>query len=100
MSSVPQLLSNYRAYQVARPLLVDDLYGGNVILGIQSAKYGTISIAGIPSRLYYDNPFAPADGDVDPTHFVLQHPLSAVATVAVCGEPDATLMTGARTVSV
>lgn len=79
---VPQMLINFRAAGVPHPLLMVDLYGSNTVVGVQVAKYGTLSITGIPSRMRYDNPFKP-DQPLTFWQFVAQDPLDAVATMAI-----------------
>jgi hypothetical protein len=50
---------------------------------MRTAKYATISITGVPARLYYGNPFAPAEDVSTLPQFLLRQPLNVVATVAI-----------------
>jgi len=79
---VPQMVLNQRAYGEPRPLLMADLYASNTVVGVQVAKYGTMSIAGIPSRLYYNNPFRPAEG-LSIGQFLLHDPVRFAGTLAI-----------------
>ena len=79
---VPQMVFNYRAYGEPRPLLMLDLYSANTVIGVQVAKYGTLSIAGVPSRLHYFNPFKPAQ-ELTTGEFMRQDPLGFAATLAI-----------------
>jgi hypothetical protein len=81
---VPQMVFNYRAYGQAKPLLVMDLYSSNTVVGVQVAKYGTLNIAGVPSRLHYFNPFKP-DAELSVGEFMRQEPLNFAATLALHG---------------
>jgi hypothetical protein len=76
------MVFNARAYGVAHPLITNDLYAANTTVGMRTAKYGTISITGIPARLYYANPFGPVE---NPTlvQFVLTEPVNFAATSAL-----------------
>jgi hypothetical protein len=79
---VPQMVFNSRAYGEPRPLLMDDLYSSNTVVGVQVAKYGTLNIAGVPSRLHYLNPFGPGE-ELTAGQFMRQDPLRFGATLAV-----------------
>jgi hypothetical protein len=81
---VPQMAFNARAYGVPHPLLTTDLYAANTTIGLRTAKYGTITITGIPARLYYNNPFGPPEG-VTMGGFIRQDPLGFAATLLVHG---------------
>jgi hypothetical protein len=79
---VPQMVFNYRAYGEPRPLLMLDLYSSNTVVGVQVAKYGTLNIAGVPSRLHYFNPFRPAE-ELTTGEFMRQDPVRFGATLAL-----------------
>lgn len=80
---VPQMVFNARAYGVSHPLMTSDLYAANTAIGMEAAKYGTISITGVPARLYYANPFRPAGQPASLGQFLLQDPLKFLGTLAV-----------------
>jgi hypothetical protein len=82
---VPQMVVNARAYGVPHPLLTTDLYAANTAIGMQTAKYGTVSITGVPARLYYTNPFKPTGQPESLGQFLTQEPLRFIATLAVHG---------------
>jgi hypothetical protein len=52
---------------------------------MRTAKYATISITGVPARLYYVNPFAPPDDVSSLPQFLLLQPASFAATLALHG---------------
>jgi hypothetical protein len=79
---VPQMVFNARAYGVPHPLLMTDLYAANTAIGMRTAKYATITMTGVPARLYYNNPFAPTASETY-GDFLRQEPLKFVATLAV-----------------
>jgi hypothetical protein len=79
---VPQMFFNYRAYGVPNPLLMLDLYSNNSIHAMRTAKYATISITGVPARLYYENPFGPPE-NATPLSYLQQEPLKFAATLAL-----------------
>jgi hypothetical protein len=79
---VPQMVSNYRAYDVVHPFIVLDQYESNSSRAMRLSKYATVSIAGIPARLYYVNPFGPAE-DTPPFQFLRDEPLRFAATLAI-----------------
>lgn len=79
---VPQMVFNVRAYGVPHPLLTTDLYAANTAIGMRTAKYATISITGIPARLYYTNPFGPTES-LTLFGFLRENPLGFVATMAL-----------------
>ena len=56
---MPQAWSNYRAFGVAHPLIVTNLYGDQLVWGLMYLKYGTLAIPGVPSTLFYENPLRP-----------------------------------------
>jgi hypothetical protein len=80
---VPQMAANSRAYGSNSPLITADLYAANTTIGMRTAKYATISITGVPARLYYVNPFAPADDVATLPQFLLHQPVNFVATVVI-----------------
>lgn len=80
---VPQMVFNARAYGVPHPLVTMDLYAANTAVGMEAAKYGTITITGIPARLYYANPFRPTSDPKSLGQFLAQEPLKLVGTLAV-----------------
>lgn len=79
---VPQAVVNYHVHGEARPWLMADLYSSATDIGVQVAKYATLNIAGIPSRMYYFSPFRPAEG-VTSGEFMRQDPLGFGATTAL-----------------
>jgi len=80
---VPQMVFNARSYGVPHPLLTTDLYAANTAIGMEAAKYGTISITGVPARLYYANPFRPIGQPAGLGQFLAQEPLKFIGTLAV-----------------
>ena len=79
---LPQVASNYRAYGIMHPFIVLDQYESNSIQAMRLSKYATVSIAGIPARLYYANPFGPAES-TPPFQFMRDEPLKFAATLAI-----------------
>jgi hypothetical protein len=79
---VPQMVFNARAYGVPHPLLMTDLYAANTSIGMRTAKYATITMTGVPSRLYYANPYAPTASETY-GDFLRQEPLKFGATLAI-----------------
>ena len=79
---VPQAWSNYRAFGVAHPLIVSNLYGDHLLWGLMYLKYATFATPEGTSPLYYDNPFRPPDG-LTVGEVLRQHPGAYVATLAI-----------------
>jgi hypothetical protein len=78
----PQTVSNYRAYGVPHPFIVLDQFESNSSRAMRLAKYATVSIPGIPARLFYYNPFGPAQ-NTPPFELLRDEPLRFGAIVAV-----------------
>ena len=81
---VPQMALNAHRYGVPHPLLLHDLYASNTIVGVQVAKYGTLNVTGVPSRLHYFNPFRPAE-ELTVAQFMRADPLGFAGTLALHG---------------
>lgn len=79
---VPQMVFNYRAYGVPNPLLMLDLYSNNSIHAMRTTKYATLSITGVPPRLYYENPFGPTE-NTTPLAYLREEPVKFVITLAL-----------------
>jgi hypothetical protein len=79
---IPQMVFNLRAYGVPHPLLMTDLYAANTTIGMRTAKYATITMTGVPARLYYNNPFSPAASQTY-GEFLRQEPVKFAATLAI-----------------
>lgn len=79
---IPQMVSNYRAYGIMHPFIVLDQYESNSSRAMRLSKYATVSIAGIPARMFYANPFGPAE-DTPPFQFMRDEPLKFAATLAI-----------------
>ena len=82
LTFLPQSISNYRAYGVAHPFIVLDQFESNSSQAMRLAKYATLSIAGIPARLYYANPFGPAES-MSPFQFMREEPHKFAATLVI-----------------
>lgn len=78
----PQAWSNERAFGVAHPLIVRSLYGDQLLWGLTYSKYATLAIPGVPSTLFYDNPFRPPPG-LTMQEVLWEHPGSYLATLSV-----------------
>jgi hypothetical protein len=79
---VPQMVFNYRAYGVPNPLLMLDLYTNNSLVAMKTAKYATISVTGVPARLYYNNPFGPEENML-PLAYLRQDPARFAITLGI-----------------
>jgi len=78
----PQVWSNYHAYGVPHPLIVGSIYTDMMVVGLHSAKTGSIAIPGVDNALRYDNPFRPPAGLTGQRAFV-EHPGLFVGTMAM-----------------
>jgi hypothetical protein len=76
------MVANARAYGVPHPLITMDLYAANTTIGMTTAKYATITITGVPARLYYVNPFGPNE-TLTLGQFARQDPAGFLMTLAV-----------------
>jgi len=81
---LPQMALNQHRYGVPHPLLLHDLYASNTIVGVQVAKYGTLNVTGVPSRLHYFNPFRPAE-ELTVAQFMRADPLGFAGTLVLHG---------------
>ena len=79
---LPQSIANYRAYGILHPFIVLDQFESNSIQAMRLAKYATVSIAGIPARLYYANPFGPSES-TPPFQFMREEPVNFAATLVI-----------------
>lgn len=79
---VPQAWSNERAFGVAHPLIVGNLYGDQMAWGLKYLKYATLAVPGAPSTLFYDNPLRPPP-ELSASEVLRQYPGAYLATLAI-----------------
>src|SRR5215212_11200493 len=77
---IPQVALNLVAHGAASPLVVNSLYGSQLIWGMQSLKYATFVLRDYPvyPAVFYVNPFDP--GQPSLRFFAETNPLGLVAT--------------------
>lgn len=79
---IPQVINNYRAWQVFQPLIVQNLYGAQLQWGLSYLKYGTFLASNNSPQLFYLNPFF-CGNTTSPIEFALNEPSNFLLTTGL-----------------